>query len=264
MHTETPFVCTCGCQCRCNRVFLIRIIIYIFWQVTQGRKQLIVQLRQQIINVSASSAFAVKVWSDALLVCFSHPVFRLSSGGERQVLLARQAPEASEIEPICAKASKQGLSGGFDAGCWLLVLMSTCFSSFSVPTGIQTSTSPVVSLTPWLRLYWLSRHLKRRRSEAAPVACLFPLATPHRELCFRPCWLVRELKTGKLSRARCLIHTHHPPTPSPKPCRPDRPPWTGTATTAQRVYLATRPALSRRQCKPGRQQRTARRPLVLM
>lgn len=60
MQTETPFVCTCGCQCRRNHVFLIRIIIYIFWQVTQGRKQLIVQLRQQIINVSALSAFSVK------------------------------------------------------------------------------------------------------------------------------------------------------------------------------------------------------------
>lgn len=33
-------------------VFLLRVTIYIFWQVTQGRKQLIVQLRQQIINVS--------------------------------------------------------------------------------------------------------------------------------------------------------------------------------------------------------------------
>lgn len=32
--------------------FLLRIVIYIFWHVTQGRKQLIVQLRQQIVNVS--------------------------------------------------------------------------------------------------------------------------------------------------------------------------------------------------------------------
>lgn len=31
---------------------LLRVIIYIFWQVTQGRKELIGLLRQQIVNVS--------------------------------------------------------------------------------------------------------------------------------------------------------------------------------------------------------------------
>lgn len=36
----------------CDHVYLLRVIIYIFWQVTQGRKQLIGQLRQQIVNVS--------------------------------------------------------------------------------------------------------------------------------------------------------------------------------------------------------------------
>lgn len=35
-----------------DHVCLLRVIIYIFWQVTQGRKQLIGQLRQQIVNVS--------------------------------------------------------------------------------------------------------------------------------------------------------------------------------------------------------------------
>lgn len=31
---------------------LLRMIIYIFWEVTQGRKELIVLLRKQIVNVS--------------------------------------------------------------------------------------------------------------------------------------------------------------------------------------------------------------------
>ncbi len=42
---------TIFCHVYCHD-FLLRIIIYIFWQVTQGRKQLIGLLRQQIVNVS--------------------------------------------------------------------------------------------------------------------------------------------------------------------------------------------------------------------
>uniref|UniRef100_H3D3E8 Transmembrane channel-like protein n=1 Tax=Tetraodon nigroviridis TaxID=99883 RepID=H3D3E8_TETNG len=36
---------------------IVIIIIYIFWQVTQGRKQLIVQLRQQIVNEGKDKSF---------------------------------------------------------------------------------------------------------------------------------------------------------------------------------------------------------------
>ncbi|KAG8015126.1 Transmembrane channel-like protein 5 [Nibea albiflora] len=39
---------------------IIIVIIYIFWQVTQGRKQLIVQLRQQIINEGRDKTFLLE------------------------------------------------------------------------------------------------------------------------------------------------------------------------------------------------------------
>ncbi|KAE8300934.1 Transmembrane channel-like protein 5 [Larimichthys crocea] len=39
---------------------IIIVVIYIFWQVTQGRKQLIVQLRQQIINEGRDKSFLLE------------------------------------------------------------------------------------------------------------------------------------------------------------------------------------------------------------
>lgn len=43
-----PFTCS-SVDCH---VFSLRVFIYIFWQVTKGRKDLIALLRQQIVNVS--------------------------------------------------------------------------------------------------------------------------------------------------------------------------------------------------------------------
>ncbi|CAJ1053845.1 transmembrane channel-like protein 5 [Xyrichtys novacula] len=48
---------------------IIMIVIYIFWQITRGRKQLISQLRQQIVNVSDP----LKMSREFALVCLSFP-----------------------------------------------------------------------------------------------------------------------------------------------------------------------------------------------
>lgn len=39
------------------------MIIYVFWQVTQGRKELIVLLRQQIVNVSVFEQFILHTYT---------------------------------------------------------------------------------------------------------------------------------------------------------------------------------------------------------
>lgn len=60
----------------------LSVIIYIFWQVSQGRKELIVLLRQQIVNVSVFGKiwfFFVTFVSDFYASVFLS--FLLSTGG---------------------------------------------------------------------------------------------------------------------------------------------------------------------------------------
>jgi len=92
--------------------------MYIFWQITQGRKKLISLLRQQIVNVSAleKKLNMCLVYIELFLALFgtchfiwsyiSVSAIFLSPGGERQVLLVGKATEPPEISSQEAQTEK--------------------------------------------------------------------------------------------------------------------------------------------------------------
>ncbi|KAL1005864.1 hypothetical protein UPYG_G00064920 [Umbra pygmaea] len=84
---------------------IIIVFIYIFWQITQGRKQLIALLRQQIVNEGKDKAFLLEKLQDLQKSKHSKPKPKKETGnrpenesspGLLQALLARQQMEEEE------------------------------------------------------------------------------------------------------------------------------------------------------------------------